>query len=849
MKQFGILIVWVSLICSGLSAQNEASNTVRFYVAGACEMCADRIIDVASGVPGVRHAEYSLQNQEITVLVEQEKFNEESLHESIAQAGHNTSKVKAPAEAYESLPLCCHYTEHPFHSVEGSKGHPQNHPQFGKVLEMDDNGHEVPIVGAHVYWSGTSEGVITDEHGIFVLPHQKGRKEIVVSYVGFGTDTLTGPFEGDLKLVIEPAIELENIEVTHRQKSIRVSYLDPIKVESISESELLKAACCNLSESFETNPSVDVSFTDAVTGTRQIQMLGLAGPNVQIMRENVPDIRGLSALYGFTYTPGPWIEGIQLSKGTGSVVNGFESITGQINVELRKPESSERLYLNIYGNQGSRLEANLNMAHSLGDHVHTGLLLHGSTQQTEFDRNNDGFMDMPLRQNLVGINRWKFILGNYRMQAGFKATYVNQTSGQLSFDPDDEISSVGLWGAYQETQRLEGWMKIGRVYPGKPYKSIGLQMSGVYHDQDARFGGRPYAAMQRSAYVNLIYQSIIGDTDHQVKFGLSSQFDQFDERIAQMAFEREEFVPGAFFEYTFLGSQQFSLVAGLRADHHNIDGLFITPRLHARFAPAELTVFRLGIGRGRRTPSIFAENIGLFASAREIRIEGDGPDYAYGLTPEVAWNIGLNFTQGFMIYQRAAVFSMDFYRTQFSRQVVVDYDLSPRTVVFYPLDGNSFSNSLQIQFDYEFLDQLDIRVAYRFNDVRMQYQAGLMQKPLIAQNRAFINLAYETGTKWKFDATFNLLGQQRIPMTNENPRDFQLEDFSPSFLIMNAQISKTFGERFEAYLGAENLLNFMQENPILAANDPNGDYFDASMIWGPVFGRNIYAGIRYRIPR
>ena len=571
------------------------------------------------------------------------------------------------------------------------------------------------------------------------------------------------------------------------------------------------------------------------------------------MRENMPDIRSISSIAGFTYTPGPWIQSIQLNKGTGSVINGFESMTGQINVELRKPEEGERLYLNVYGNQGSRLEANLNTRHSLNDNTHTGLLLHASTSQKVFDNNNDSFLDMPIYTNFIGLNRWKFILKNgWRSQVGIKGTLIDHKSGQTNFITKENNSEVS-WGADSETKRGEVWLKMGRVFEDKPYKSLGFQLSGTLHDTKSIYGNRVYNANQKSLFFNFIYQSIIGNTNHAFKTGVSSYYDLVDELVVDEEYSREEIIPGAYFEYTFSPSEKFGLVAGIRTDYHNTTGLFLTPRIHARYAPAELTVLRASIGRGRRTSSIFAENIGLFASSREIIIKptqnGNQREstFDYGLTPEVVWNGGINLTQGFIFAGRSAVLGIDLYRTIFEEQVVVDFDQNPQEVHFYSLEGKSYSNSIQIQFDYELISKLDVRVAYRLNDVKTDFRQGLLTNPLISKNRAFINLGYETEGKWKFDFTLNWQGEKRIPSTELNPSEFGLSDVSPSFFMANAQVSKSFGEKFEMYLGGENLFNFRQLNPIISSNDPFGNYFDASLVWGPIFGRNIYMGARYRL--
>ncbi|MDH3652608.1 MAG: TonB-dependent receptor, partial [Saprospiraceae bacterium] len=640
---------------------------------------------------------------------------------------------------------------------------------------------------------------------------------------------------------------LENVEVVHRQKSTEYSFLDPRKVEKINESELLKAACCNLSESFETNPSVDVAFTDAVTGTRQIQMLGLAGPYIQITRENIPFIRGLAANSGLTYVPGTWVEGMQLSKGAGSVVNGFESITGQINIELRKPETADQTYLNIYASEGGRFEGNANFAFELDDKWSTALLLHGNKISKEWDRNNDGFRDMPSSANLIALNRWKYLNPNgIRLQFGVMATLMDNIGGELGFDPDVN-SQTSLWGMHSELNRLEGWLKLGKVYEDLPWRSWAIQLSGVNHQYRSQFGPRVYDADQQSVYANLLYQSIISNTHHQILMGFSVQHDVYSELLQDVDYRRNETVPGGFFEYTFGGSQTFSMVAGIRGDYHNQYGLFLTPRLHLRYAFNDDLVMRASGGRGLRTANIIAENIGLLASNRQFLIQGREPEKPYGLNPEIAWNFGLNLVQSFRINNLPGSFTIDLYRTQFQDQIVVDLDAGPQEVRFYNLHGDSYSNSFQAQLDYEVLQRFDVRAAYRWYDVKTTFSGQLLDKPLVAKHRLFLNIAYETKRNWSFDYTLNWQGKKRIPNTSTNPPNYRLARHSTPFTVMHVQVTKSWKNKFDIYLGVENLFNYQQTNAILASEEPFSTFFDASLIWGPVFGRNSYLGFRYKI--
>lgn len=719
----------------------------------------------------------------------------------------------------------------------------------GKVITKTTEGTQITLPGAALVWLGTTQGTLTDENGEFTLKRVPSTNQLIVSAVEYATDTFTINKTGQVILRLSKSVTLKEFEVRARDQTTKIDYLNPIKVETMDEAELMKAACCNLSESFETNPSVDVSFTDAVTGTRQIEMLGLAGPNTQIMRENMPDVRGLSSLYGLTFTPGTWIESIQLNKGTGSVVNGFESVAGQINVQLRQPETAEKLYLNLYANEGSRLEANAHSAIKINDSLSTAILVHAKNNFNRNDRNNDGFMDMPVGSMATVANRWKFIpSAAWRMQAGIKGTINESIAGDLDFKKDDNTNNTNLWGMDLTIKRIEGWYKLGYINPNKLSQSLALQLSGSFHEHKSTFGNRYYNADQKSGYANFIFQDFIGTTQHQIRAGASLQYDFYTEDLSGFAFEREEIIPGVYTEYTYTASDRFSFVAGLRADHHNQFGWFATPRLHTRWAITKNSILRASAGRGQRHPAILAEHTSIFASNRNIVIDGNGENNSlYGLQPEVAWNYGLNFTQNFTLDYRDGFVSFDFYRTDFENQIVVDWDRSPQTVAFYNLDGQSYSNSFQAMVSYEVVRRFDAKLAYRFFDVKTTYDGELRQKPLVAEHRSFINLAYETPSEWKFDATVNWFGNKRLPSTSSNPQEYQLEERSPDYWTVNAQITKKFSSRFDIYVGVENLLDYRQSTAIVASDEPFGDYFDASMIWGPIFGRTTYAGLRYKI--
>ena len=718
----------------------------------------------------------------------------------------------------------------------------------GKVAEINEEGEKKPLIGVNIFWEGTTNGTSSDANGKFEIEVVNNSHALVFSYIGYENETIHARHGDSLEVIMKNNVELEEVSIVKRQKTTNISLLGSIKVETIGEEELCKAACCNLSESFETNPSIDVSFTDAVTGARQIQMLGLSGPNVQLSQENMPGIRGLSSIYGLTFIPGTWIESIQLNKGTGTVVNGYESIAGQINLELRKPETADRMYLNLFANNENRLEANLNLAHRVkNSNWSTALLLHAKENSKKFDHNEDGFLDMPTGNTLTALNRWNYAGDNGMIfQFGIKGTTTQSQGGEMDFSESDAFTN-NSWGMKMDIKRLEAWAKLGYVFKDKPWKSIGSQYAASTHKQESYFGLNDYDAKQQSLYANFIYQSIIGNTNHQFKTGISFQYDKYDEDLNELNFDRKESVPGTFFEYSFIPNDAFSLVAGIRADHHSLFGWFTTPRLHVRYAPLEKSAFRFSVGRGQRTANIISENSGILASSRELIILGNREDKPYGFNPEVAWNFGVNFTQKFMLDYREGSFSIDYYRTDFDQQIVMDLDQSPQLAVFYELNGKSYSNSFQAQLDYEVIKRLDARLAYRWFDVKTTYDGNLLEKPLVGRHRAFMNMAYETRNYWKFDYTINWKGKKRIPDTSSNPLEYQMENYSPDFVLMNAQVTKVWNERFEVYLGMENIANYKQANPIIASDDPFGPYFDSSLVWGPIFGRKSYVGIRFKI--
>ena len=722
----------------------------------------------------------------------------------------------------------------------------------GIVMEQNSNNERVPLLGANVFWLNTTLGTMTADDGTFTVPYDTSYKKLVISYIGFRTDTLLIESPKSIFHVLKASDDLGEVTVSVRKKSSATSFLSSQNITTISSKELLKAACCNLSESFETNPSIDVNFTDAISGTKQIRMLGLTSPYILITTENIPSIRGASQAYGLSFVPGTWVESIQITKGAGSVINGFESIAGQINAELVKPTTDNKIFINAYGSLNGRTELNTHFNTQLSDKLSTGLYIHADNRSQKFDRNNDSFLDMPLANQINIMNRWQYVNLQKGLISFLNVRYLNdeKQAGQLSFDPKTDRLSTSVWGSEIDTKRFEISGKFGYVNPDIPYRSLGIQVAYSAHDQDSYFGVNHYDINHKSMYSNMVYNTIISDSRHKIKTGLNATYDRYNELVNSQVYNRNERSVGGFFEYSFDNLDALNLTAGVRIDHHNLLGTFFTPRLHARYTPWEKSAFRVSFGRGKRAANIFTENQKLFATSRQINVQSSGGTI-YGLDPEIAWNYGVSFLQGFNLFGRKADLTLDFYGTNFENQVVVDYE-NPYEVSFYNLEGASYANSFQAEFSWNLMDYLDLKTAYKFYDVKTQYASGKLEKPLTSQHRYFANLSYEAHSEkgegvWKFDATFNWLGKQRFSSTEISPQAYQLPMYSPSISTLNLQVTKVFSEAFEIYLGAENITNVTQKSPILSSENPFGPNFDTTFVYGPIFGSTFYTGLRYKL--
>lgn len=712
----------------------------------------------------------------------------------------------------------------------------------GGVFENID-GNPSPLTGANIIQLNTQNGTVSDESGHFNLKLKPNKSQfIIVSFVSYQNDTIliTEHNKDHLHITLKESNSLKEVNINARQRGNFISRTDTRGIININEGELQKAACCNLSESFENSATVDVSYSDAITGAKQIQLLGLAGIYTQFLTENIPNFRGLATSYGLGYVPGSWMESIQVSKGTSSVINGYESMAGQINIEYKKPNEGDKLFINVYGNKDSKLEANINARFNLGEKWSTAILVHLEHMGLKHDFNEDGFLDMPLVSQLNIFNRWKYVGENLRFQLGMKYLVEERLGGQMDFQRNMKRTVDNPYGIGVSTNRFEAFAKLGYIFKNRVNSSWGFQNQFIMHDQKSFFGLNNYDAKQYSFYSNLMIQSWLINTNHQISSGLSFNLDNYYEVLNDSIFNRYERVTGVFTQYNYSYHKKLNVIAGLRLDYNNLFGLLFTPRIHAKYNINEHNIFRLSGGRGYRSAIVLAENTSLLASSKKFVFLED-------LKIESSWNFGFSYTKYVDISARELILTADFFYTQFQNQVIIDREQQATEVFVYNLDGKSQSNSFQLEASYELIRNLQFSLAFRYNDVKTTINNSYLEKPMVNNYKGLISLSYQTPfKKWQFDVNTQINGDQRLPNTEFNPIKYQLSQRSQSYFIINAQITRNI-KNWALYIGGENLTNYRQENPILSSDDPFGKYFDSSIIWGPISGIQVFAGFRYKL--
>ena len=719
--------------------------------------------------------------------------------------------------------------------------------QIKGLIQGADGSQKKPIYGAKIKLLQAKTGAVSREDGTFELVLPKELPDtLVISAFGYNPDTLIVSKKDRftaLNILLYSDKLLPEILIEYRKNGHSISRLKTLHVEELTAIELRKAACCNLSESFETNASVDVNITDAVSGAKKIQMMGLDGVYTQIQMENIPYLRGLESAFGLSSLSGTWIESIQITKGTGNVVNGYESMAGLVNLELKKPDEMEKIYLNVYQNIFGRSEFNFNKGIILNPKWSTGFLGHVSSTYGNIDRNKDAFRDLPTGDNTAFMNRWAYKGKKMEAQFGINFYRDRKVGGQTSFfrNEENQVDTIN-YGVLINSKHIDIYGKTG-FFGKRPMQSLGIVYNIKHQEIDGFFGLKNFSGLEKRGYINVIYDDIIGTSDHKIKVGTSFVAIDISQKADTLSQKRMELVPGIFAEYTYTG-RRLTGVFGSRYDYHSIFREQFSPRVHLKYLLSEMTDLRFTAGKGWRVPNFIIDNISLLASSKQWIAPSE-------TKPEISWNIGGSLVHEMKIFERKATISLDFYHTRFENQLIVDRDDAINAIVFSNLKNSSFSNSFQTEFSFSLIKNLDIRLAYKFLDVQAKYGNEMRQQVMIPRQRGFVNIAYITRNKrWEYDFTCSVFSPSRLPIQRDFSNDTLLisDMKSPIYAMINAQITHIY-KKFDFYLGGENLTNSTQKNPIIDAANPFGSKFDATNIYMPITGINIYVGIRYAIAK
>lgn len=652
-----------------------------------------------------------------------------------------------------------------------------------------------------------------------------------------------------------------------RQNGNYLSRGKELRTEVISSAGLKKMACCNLAESFENSASVTVGYSDAVTGARQIRLLGLSGIYTQMLDENRPSMRGLAAPFGLSYVPGQWLESIQVSKGLSSVNNGAESITGQINMEYRKPTDEKPLFLNASVMNDTKTDFNVASSLQMGEKWSTVLLGHVSGNFRTLDHNHDGFMDDPEMFQVNVANRWLYYgPTGVQVRFGLRALQDMRKGGQSGYDYKKyTLASTSPWGSDIINRQLNTYVKVGVPISEDNAKNIAFVADYTLTDMNLRAGASKYLATQNSGFFNVLFQDEINDS-HKFTLALGGTADWFSEDFMRKV-AAQKLEPGkksdAFYnagisgEYTFHAGDKFSSIVGLRGDWFNGEGFKAVPRLTLKYSPLEQIVLRANGGRGLRRALPVIDDIGVLSTGKSFT-----GAYSEHLL-EDAWTFGGNAT--FYLPFGASddtYLSFDYFGTRFAEQMVVDYEHGLNAIDFYALGGKrSFSDNYQIDFNVEAFRRFTVSATFRYTDAKVELEGrGLVERPMTSRYKGVLNLQYATNlNKWIFDFTASVNGKARVyefmkELCGDDGKLLYADGYTPAYPLLYLQVTKRF-KGVDLYLGAENLTNFRQKNVVIGTSvdgisshvDASRPDFDASAVWGPIMGTKFYLGVRFTL--
>lgn len=720
----------------------------------------------------------------------------------------------------------------------------------GKVLDSDKRA----LIGAHITWQNQKVGTVSNALGEFELQRTSQSDTLfVVSFIGFESETLR--YEASKKfytIQLKGDKTLKTFEV-ESEKAGQIIIDSPIKMEAINSVELKKGACCDLAGCFNTSASVQPATSNVITNSKELRILGLSAVYNQVLLEGFPVFHGLGYTYGVSAISGTLIDNIYIVKGANSVLQGYESISGQINVVPQSGEGDERLFLNVYANSFGETQYNIQHKSYLGKRKEWNNIaaVYVVLPAQRIDYDNDRFLDVPLHRHVTAYNKLSYRddkLWGWSAKFGLQYVAEERLGGQINYNPKNDLGSSTIFGHSINYNQATTYAKAG--YRFNDDRAVFLYASGFLHNQRSWFGQTRYAGNQNNNYINLQFEQKWLEK-HELKMGFSYRLSEIDENISFSAnplnktfagdYNRYEYIPGLFAENQFSWfNNKLILVAGIRSDYHNLFGWRTSPRSLLKFDLNSKTTLRASLGYGWRTPQVFSEHLNLLGGQRDVLFRGS-------LQAEEALNYGFNFLKRFEWGEFNGYFSADYYHTVFYRQLFPDYDSDPTLAIVESFEGNSCADGVQLDFNINYGKNYSLRLGYNFQEVYMDYPGERRYLPFIPQHRFLAAVSYKTNSdKWQFDLNVHGLGKQNIPLSFSVPNTIYIPEDAKPFALLNAQVTRK-SKQFDVYFGVENILNFRQHQSFRSWQDPFNPYFDVSHVWGPTRGIEVYLGLRHRI--
>lgn len=718
--------------------------------------------------------------------------------------------------------------------------HDHSSPIQSKVV--DQTGTE--LAGVWISIPAQSLKYQTDENGVFEWNNEQWPAHLDVELSSSETAHIdVNDAHSAHNIIVQRSLQLKEVAITEKSQQ-EVSTLRTRNIETIGESEFKKAACCRLSESFDNSGAVSVSETDAVTGAKEMEILGLRGIYSLMTFNNIPDFTGLAYPFSLDMIPGTWLNEVAISKGISNAVNGSNGFSGQVNIATKDAFNDEPLFVNMYGNTLGRYEANLHLNKLLNrPGFGIGAYLHGSKNLNSIDQNKDGFLDVPLAQQLNGLLR--FTVKQYKnIEGQMDLQFVDdqRTAGQLEDLPGR------LYSSNTQAKRFMWGGNIGYVGFDKEGRSVGFKYKYAQDNLTANFGRLNYEGKQNHLYLQGLYEDRFGEGDHIIMAGASMVLDNLDEKYFDTPRVRTERTPGVYVEYSYnpeisnanpAFGKRIGIVASVRSDFNNLYGTQIAPALALKYNFTEDIVLRTNVGKGFRTPYFFTDNLSSFTNGRPIELL-DEP------MAEEAINYGGSFTLKQKIAARPFSVNIDLYQTIFQNQIIVDMESSPEKVQVYNLRGNSNTTSFLAAINYQLFNGLDAKVAYKWNKNIYDQISGPVEKMMQPRHRMLLALHYTTpNKKWELSSNTHWLSKQEYLVRENTANGLRMiRTEADPYLVLNAQVT-TKWKNFDIYVGGENLTNKTQADPIQGWQTPDSNTFDVTQVYAPIVGIRGYIGFRW----